>query len=186
MFDNLTQDQLEAIRKYAESLRAEKSEGEKNMEAIMEKMGDIAEKLGDLKPKEKTKAEKQMEKLIAGNDPLKEAAMEKYLAMDTRSQAAWRHENKEAYDKLFPEETVSIPKPANYSAIKEKIMNDPSKLHTVPMNVWTYANVADKSFYEFMEGAGEVIRAEQSAKAANPTKKAYDKMMGELEGSGNE
>ena len=51
----------------------------------------VEEAVKRLKSKEKTIAQKQMEALLNdGVDPMIKAAKDKFLSMDTKSQAAWR------------------------------------------------------------------------------------------------
>ena len=66
--------------------------------------------------------------------------------------------------------------PQGYKELKERMMVDPSNLHFVPLNVWTYSSIADKEFYQYMVCAGEVIRMDRSVGSGNPALKKIQQM----------
>lgn len=141
---------------------------ENGMENFKEGLSNIEKAVKDLKAKELTKAQKQMENFLNdGIDPVVKASKEKFLTMTANQQAEIRKNNPEMFEKMFPSEKVEMPMPQGYKEFKKLITDRPEDSHKLPYAHRLYASIMDAEFTAFLHVAETSIKAEQNSKMYN-------------------
>src|SRR5690606_10135017 len=127
--------------------------------------------------REPHKWEKQAENFLNdGIDPRIKAAKEKFLKLTHREQAEFRKNNPELYEKMFPEQKVNIPKPANYDTFKQLVMQNEKDVVKLPYNVRLYAKHHDLEFDAYITVADITLKLNQSDGNSNPISKKLKDM----------
>lgn len=156
-----------------------KNEGDdKDMsKEIVEGLEKVRGAVESLKEREPSKWEKQVENFLNdGIDPRIKAAKEKFLTLNHREQAKFKRDYPELYEKMFPEQKVNIPKPANYDTYKQLVYQNEKDVAKLPYNVRLYAKHHDPEFDNVITVADASLKAKQTTNKGNPLLKKLKDM----------
>ena len=151
-------------RLYAKYVKNDEGGDTSISKEIVEGLGKVKEAVESLKAREPEAWEKQAENFLNdGIDPRIKAVKEKFLKLSHKEQAEFKQANPELFEKMFPEQKVNIPKPANYDTFKQLVMQNEKDVSKLPYAVRLYAKHHDPEFDKVITVADMSVKAQQES-----------------------